>query len=219
MRSADGLSLRQEKILNYICDFWRKKGYSPAIRDIQHDLEISSTSVVAYNLKILEEKGKILRDDKISRGITVPGLMTETATMLPASFTVPLLGVITAGSPLPDPEDIIVADAERIEVPSELAAAEKLNDVYALRVRGHSMIDALIDDGDLVLLRYQLTADNGQMVAARLLDENAVTLKKFYLENDLVRLQPANVTMDPIYSNPANVQIEGRVVGVIRSLV
>ncbi|PDW01855.1 transcriptional repressor LexA [Candidatus Viridilinea mediisalina] len=219
VRSAGGLSARQEKIFNYICDFWRKKHISPAIREIQNDLEISSTSVVAYNLKILEEKGKIHRDDKISRGITVPGLMVETASITAASFTVPLLGVITAGSPLPDPEDVNVAEAERIEVPIELASAEKLNEVYALRVRGHSMIDALIDDGDVVLLRYQLTADNGQMVAARLLDENAVTLKKFYLEHDRVRLQPANVTMEPIYANPANVKIEGRVVGVIRSLV
>ncbi|RRR69359.1 MAG: repressor LexA [Candidatus Viridilinea halotolerans] len=218
-RSADGLSVRQEKIFDYICAFWRKHGFSPAIRDIQNDLEISSTSVVAYNLKILEERGKIERNDKISRGITVPGLMVETASITAASFTVPLLGVITAGSPLPDPEDVNVSEADRIEVPTELAAAEKLNSVFALRVRGHSMIDALIDDGDIVLLRYQLTADNGQMVAARLLDENAVTLKKFYLENDRVRLQPANVTMEPIYSSPTNVKIEGRVVGVIRSLV
>lgn len=211
MRSADGLSVRQEKIFEYICDFWRKHRLSPAIRDIQSDLEISSTSVVAYNLKILEEKGKIERNDKISRGIIVPGLTSI--------FTVPLLGVITAGSPLPDPEDVNVAEAERIEVPTDLASAEKLSEVYALRVRGHSMIDALIDDGDIVLLRYQLTADNGQMVAARLIDDNAVTLKKFYLENDRVRLQPANVTMEPIYASPANVKIEGRVVGVIRSLV
>ena len=80
------------------------------------------------------------------------------------------------------------------------------------------MIDALIDDSDLVLLRYQPTADNGQMVAVRLLDDNAVTLKKFYLEGDRVRLQPANVTMEPIYTSPENVQIQGRVVGVIRNL-
>jgi repressor LexA len=218
MRSADGLSLRQEKILSYIYDFLKTNGYPPAIRDIQSGLNISSTSVVAYNLNILEQKGKISRGDKISRGITIPGFLHNGSAAAPVSFTVPLLGVITAGSPLPDPEDINSADAEQIEVPPDLGDAEKLSDVYALRVRGHSMIDALIDDGDLVLLRYQLTAENGQMVAARLVDENAVTLKKFYLENDRVRLQPANVTMEPIYTSPGNVQIEGRVVGVIRNL-
>ena len=218
MRSADGLSTRQEQILAYIRKFWIEKGYSPAIRDIQKDLHISSTSVVAYNLKILEQKAKIQRDDKISRGITLPGAQSNGTSLSTSLHTVPLLGVITAGSPLPDPEDIAAAGAEQIEVPTEMVDAEHMQGVYALRVRGYSMIDALIDDGDLVLLRYQPTADNGQMVAVRLLDDNAVTLKKFYLEGDRVRLQPANVTMEPIYTSPENLQIQGRVVGVIRNL-
>jgi repressor LexA len=217
MRTADGLSQRQEKILGYIHDFLQKNGYPPAIRDIQNDLKISSTSVVAYNLKALQEKGKITRDGKVSRGITLPNLV-PTVVPTAASFTVPLLGVITAGSPLPDPEMIDVESAEQVEVPSNLAALEKLKDVYALRVRGYSMIDALINDGDIVFLRRQQTAENGQMVAARIEDENAVTLKYFYNEGNLVRLQPANVTMDPIYVSPANLQIEGRVVGLIRSI-
>jgi repressor LexA len=218
MRSADGLSQRQEKILSYIHAFLHKNGYPPAIRDIQNDLEISSTSVVAYNLKALQEKGKINRDGKVSRGITVPELVPAPLPLPVAGFSVPLLGVITAGSPLPDPEAVDVDNAEQIEVPMELASPEKLKDVYALRVRGHSMIDALINDGDLVLLRRQQTAENGQMVAARIEDENAVTLKLFYNEGSRIRLQPANVTMDPIYVSPANVQIEGRVVGVLRSM-
>jgi len=86
-------------------------------------------------------------------------------------------------------------------------------------MRGHSMIDALIDDNDIVLLRFQETADNGQMVAVRLVDENAVTLKKLYHEGRHVRLQPANTTMQPIYTTPENVRVQGRVVGVLRSLV
>jgi len=86
-------------------------------------------------------------------------------------------------------------------------------------VRGHSMIDALIDDGDIVLIRYQETADNGQMVAARIKDDNSVTLKKFYREGSRVRLQPANITMEPIYIDAANVRIEGRVVGVLRQML
>ncbi|MFV9507332.1 MAG: transcriptional repressor LexA [Oscillochloridaceae bacterium umkhey_bin13] len=218
MRSADGLSLRQEKILAFIHDFARKNGYPPAIRDIQKDLGISSTSVVAYNLRILQEKGKITRDGRVSRGITLTGMLNDTPAA-PSALSVPLLGVITAGSPLPDPEDVSAENAEMVEVPADLGSPDKLRDVYALRVRGHSMIDALIDDGDIVLMRYQPDAQNGQMVAARLLDENAVTLKKFYRENGRIRLQPANVTMDPIYAAPDNVKIEGRVVGVIRSMV
>ncbi len=216
MRSPDSLSSRQEKILNFIKAFQRKNGYSPAIRDIQKELEISSTSVVAYNLRILENKGRIARDGKISRGITVPGMLTESS----PAFKVPLLGVITAGSPLPDPEQTDPDNAEQVDLPAEMAASsDKLGGVYALRVRGHSMIDALIDDGDIVLLRYQLTAENGQLVAARLLDENAVTLKKFYHEGERIRLQPANVTMEPIFTSPDNLQIHGRVVGVIRNMV
>jgi SOS-response transcriptional repressor, LexA len=218
MRTPDGLSQRQEKILGYIQEFLQKNGYPPAIRDIQNDLKISSTSVVAYNLKALQEKGKITRDNKVSRGITLPNMVPTPVPAMESSFTVPLLGVITAGSPLPDPEEVDVKTAERIEVPADLASADKLKDVFALRVRGQSMIDALIDDGDIVLLRRQETADNGQMVAAMIVDENAVTLKKFYHEGNRIRLQPANSTMQPIYTTPDNVRIQGRVVGVLRSM-
>jgi repressor LexA len=105
-----------------------------------------------------------------------------------------------------------------VDVPNEVASPEKLNDVYALRVRGNSMIDALIADGDIVLMRYQEHAENGQMVAVRIEDDNAVTLKRFYNEGSRVRLQPANVTMDPIFVEAANVRVEGRVIGVMRSM-
>ncbi len=218
MRSANELSPRQEKILNYIQEFLQKNGYPPAIRDIQNDLDISSTSVVAYNLKALQDKGRISRDGKVSRGITLPNMLPMPGQLGASTHMVPLLGVITAGSPLPDPEQVDVAAAEKIEVPADIATPEKLRDVFALRVRGQSMIDALIDDGDIVLMRRQETAENGQMVAAMIVDENAVTLKKFYLEDNRVRLQPANSTMEPIYTSPDNVRIQGRVVGVLRSL-
>jgi repressor LexA len=216
MRKSETLSGRQEKILSYIEEFLQKNGYPPAIRDIQNDLAISSTSVVAYNLRILQEKGKISRDEKVSRGITLPNTLPLVSGA--PGYQVPLLGVITAGSPLPDPEQVDPQSAEMVEVPPDLARSDKLKDIYALRVRGLSMIDALIDDGDIVLLRYQPDAENGQMVAAHLLDENSVTLKKFYRENGRIRLQPANTTMDPIYTTSDNVQIQGRVVGVIRSM-
>ncbi len=211
------MSDKQKKIFEYIVNYIKERGISPSIRDIQHNLNISSTSVVSYNLDVLEKLGKIIRNDKISRGISVPGLSLEL--MNQDAGRVPLLGVITAGSPLPDPEDIDLSQAEQITVPADIIPPNRLNGVYALRVRGQSMIDALIDDGDFVLLRFQETADNGQMVAVRLIDENAVTLKKFYREDGRIRLQPANATMQPIYTLPENVRIQGRVIGVLRSLL
>jgi repressor LexA len=218
MRSADGLSERQRDILSFIEEFRdENEGIAPSIRQIQEKLDISSTSVVAYNLKALETRGMLKRKGKISRGITLPA--TQQARLSRASGSrVPLLGTITAGQPLPNPEDTSSSE-DMIEIPPDVATADRLQDVYALRVRGYSMIDALIGDGDIVLLRYQQTAENGQMVAARLEDENAVTLKLFYNEGGRIRLQPANVTMEPIYVDPANLRIEGRVVGVLRSMV
>lgn len=210
MRSTTELSLRQQHILSYIQTFIQNNGYSPSIRDIQINLDISSTSVVAYNLKALEEKGKLERQDKISRGIK----LVSTGT----SYQVPLLGVITAGEPLPNPEDTSQSECEMVDIPAEMISQTRLKDTYALRVRGYSMIDALIDDGDIVLIRYQETAENGEMVAARVLDDNAVTLKKFYLEGDTVRLQPANKTLEPWFFPSGNVRIEGRVVGILRTM-
>lgn len=216
-RTADGLSPRQRDIFTYIEDFVDRHGYPPAIRQIQEKLQISSTSVVAYNLKALETKGLLKREGKVSRGITIPQT-TPVRISYRDSLQVPLLGVITAGQPLPDPEDTSSGSTEMIDVPADIAPTEQLAAVYALRVRGHSMIDALIDDGDIVLLRYQETAENGQMVAARIEDENSVTLKRFYKEGTRVRLQPANVTMEPIYVDATNVRIQGRVVGVLRQM-
>lgn len=216
MRSADGLSLRQQEILAYIHTFYDENGYPPAIRQIQEKLDISSTSVVAYNLKALESKGLLKREGRVSRGIKIPH--TAPVVSPQNTFQVPLLGLITAGQPLPDPQDTSSGPVDTVEVPDTIAPSERLKDVYALRVRGHSMIDALIDDGDIVLLRYQETAENGQMVAVRIEDENAVTLKRFYRDGARVRLQPANVTMDPIFVDADKVRVQGRVVGVIRSM-
>lgn len=220
-RASKELSSRQQEILTYIEKFIQDNGYSPSIRDIQVNLHISSTSVVAYNLKALEEKGKLEREDKISRGIKLlaGGISLPIHPASLQTSQVPILGTITAGQPLPNPEDDTNnSDREMVDVPTEMIPTNKLNDVYALRVRGHSMIDALIDDGDIVLIRYQETAENGNMVAARLIDDNSVTLKKFYHEGQRIRLQPANATMEPIYTSPDNLQIRGRVVGVLRQL-
>jgi repressor LexA len=217
-RSPDALSNRQKGILDYIEDFVQDHGYPPAIRQIQEKLDISSTSVVRYSLKALEAKGLIKREGKVSRGITMSDATPINGSRRRGAL-VPLLGVITAGSPLPGPEEIVSQAAETIEVPADLAPPERLRDVYALRVRGQSMIDAFIDDGDIVLLRYQETAENGQMVVVRLNDENAVTIKKFYREGNRVKLQPANSTMEPIFVDATNVSIQGCVVGVLRQML
>jgi repressor LexA len=167
---------------------------------------------------VLEEKGKITRRGRISRGIQLTKPISTTTTPDTSSLLrVPLLGTITAGGPLPDPQEVNAAECDMVDVPPDVVPTNRITDVYALKVRGTSMIDALIDDGDIVLLRQQPTAENGQTVAVRLLDENAVTLKQFYNEGERIRLQPANQTMEPIFTHPDNVIIHGRVVGVLRS--
>jgi repressor LexA len=216
VQPIDTLSNRQREILEYIEQFLDEHNYPPAIRQIQEDLAISSTSVVAYNLKVLEQRGLLRREGKVSRGISL--FKTETIALSNSSAQVPFLGYITAGQPLPDPEELSSDVAELIDVPAEVVASTKLANVYALKVRGYSMIDALINDGDIVLLRYQETAEPGDMVAARIISDNSVTLKRFYREGDTVRLQPANITMEPIMVAASNVRIQGRVVGVLRSM-
>lgn len=210
-----GLSQRQQRIYDYIKTFVHSNGYAPAIRDIQRDLSISSTSVVAYNLRALEGKGMIRREGNISRAIEL--LNDDALTHEISGQRVPVLGVIAAGQPIPGPNDAADSD-ETVLVPDTIAGSSKLNDVYALRVKGYSMVDALIADGDIVLLRYQPTAENGEMVAVRLRDENEVTLKRIYWEGNQVRLQPANVTMAAMFYPSANIEVQGRVVGVIRNL-
>ena len=212
-----GLSQRQNSILEYIQRFMKDSGYPPSIRDIQDKLKISSTSVVAYNLRKLEERGLIERDNRVSRGIKMPADQTLVeAPVIQASMRrVPLAGAIAAGQPIPVPDQ--GETEEFVDVPMDLAP-ERMKDIYALRVRGHSMIDALIADGDIVLMRYQETAENGQMAAVRVVDRNEVTLKRIYFEGNQIRLQPANPTMEAWHEPANNVQVQGRVVGVVRAL-
>ena len=213
----EGLSQRQNSILEYIQRFMRDSGYPPSIRDIQEKLKISSTSVVAYNLRKLEERGLIERDNRVSRGIKMPGggPVPNVPALLSNTRRVSLIGTIAAGQPIPVPDQ--GATEEVVEVPADLIP-ERLKDVYALRVKGNSMIDALIADGDIVLMRYQETAENGQMAAVRVMDRNEVTLKKIYFEGNQVRLQPANPTMEAWHEPAENVQVQGRVVGVVRAM-
>jgi repressor LexA len=208
------LSRRQQSILDFISVFLDDNDYPPTIRDIQRELSISSTSVVDYNLKVLEDRDLIRRNKNISRGIEVLGRIPNRSNVV----SIPVIGQIAAGLPIPVPGELEGSDAaDTIELSPDLAPNGGRN-LFALRVRGHSMVDALINDGDIVVLRQQETCENGETVAVWLEEEKETTLKKFYLEGTQVRLQPANVTMEPIYSASDNVRIQGKLVSVVRSI-
>jgi repressor LexA len=216
-KMLDTLSARQEKILEYIQGFIKSHGIPPSIRDIVAGCGISSTSVADYNLKHLERLGFIRRHHEISRGIE---LVDKGASQRVSM--VPLMGQIAAGRPIPVPDSgswNAAASAEMVEVPESFIANRK--DVYALKVKGTSMIDALINDGDIVIMQAVQSVDNGEMAAVWLKAEKEATLKRYYHEKKggKIRLQPANSQMSPIYSDAANVDVQGRVVGVIRKLV
>lgn len=203
------LSDKQSRIINYLHRFFHEQGYPPTIRDIQGGCQISSTSVVEYNLRILEREGYLRRVREISRGIELGARRV---------VRVPIIGHIAAGEPIPVPtsDSWNMEELESLELTEELTRSKE--GVYALKVKGTSMIDALIGDGDLVLMQQVATAENGEMVAVWLKREREATLKRFYLESGRVRLQPANEEMAPIYADPANVAIQGKVIGVIRKL-
>jgi len=211
-----GLSDRQKKILEVLEDFQKEYGYPPAIREICEKAMISSTSVVNYYLDQLEDMGYIQRDQGVSRGIRL------TKNLVVEMLHIPIAGRIAAGTPVPvpatafsyyDPESMVDVAA------SLLPKGEKSDSLFALEVQGDSMIDAMVYDGDIVIMKKAQKAYNGEMVAVWLTDRDETTLKYFYLEKDRVRLQPANPTMQPIYiDDPSIVQIQGKVVMVIRQV-
>jgi repressor LexA len=208
------LSRKQQAILQFIETFLEENDYPPTIRDIQNELGISSTSVVDYNLKALEARGVIRRNSKISRGIELVNRGPARRNVV----SIPIIGSIAAGFPIPVPGDLEGSDVvEIVEVGSEMVRGSGQG-LFALRVKGQSMIDALIDDGDVVVLKQQETCENGETVAVWLKDQRETTLKKFYLEGDRVRLQPANSTMEPIFTPAENVSVQGRLVTVLRSM-
>ena len=208
------LSPKQKRILNFTRKFLDSRGYPPTVRDIVTGCEISSTSVVAYNLARLESAGYIRRHADISRGIE---LLTNQRSHR-HNVTVPVIGEIAAGEPIPvpDSETWDTVASEELEVTEDLTRGKQR--VYALRVKGTSMIDALIKDGDIVLMEYVSNAENGDMVAAWLKAEKEVTLKRLFREANRIRLEPANTQMQPIYTTPDNVEIQGKVITVIRQL-
>ena len=209
----DSLSVKQRRIFEFINEFMVENPFPPTIRDIAHNCGISSTSVVDYNLRILEREGYISRTADVSRGIRlikVPETPSETMKVI----KVPIVGNIAAGEPLNIETQRSYSDD--IEVPGFLVN-DKPN-VFAAKVKGESMIDALVADGDLVIMEPADNPRNGDMVAAFLEDNNEVTLKHFYMQNGIVTLKPANPLMSPITVPAEKVTVRGKVVGVIRSM-
>jgi repressor LexA len=219
VRKSKGLGERHQRILDFLQVYQRANKYPPSIREIGEKTGISSTSVVNYYLDQLEKMGKIERDRKISRGVRLATLNGS-----PDMLRIPILGPIAAGLPLPelDPTISYMTDSEANAVDiarSLLPSKEKGDGLYALEVRGESMIDAMINDGDIVVLKPASDARNGEMVAVWLPRDNEATLKYFFKEKDRYRLQPANPTMKPIFVKKSEpLEIKGKVVMVIRRL-
>jgi len=227
------LKERHKQVLDVIQKYTAKHGYAPSYREICARTDITSTSMVNYYLEQLEEMGYIERVDNISRSLQIKGAAQEKVNQvlgtvkqavreISNSLTIPVVGRIVASEPVPIPEtDFALFDAEStIDVPESLIPFNmQKENLFALEVSGDSMIDAMVNDGDLIIMRPTREAKNGEMVAVRLKDQNETTLKHFYHEGSRVRLQPANPTMDPIYvDSSSDLEIQGSVVLVIRQM-
>jgi repressor LexA len=212
---ARDLSERQKGILDFIREFIEENRFPPSIREIGERVNISSTSVVKYNLDALERKGLIERNPEISRGIR---LAEEVMGRLAEVIQIPVLGRIAAGTPIPVPDSDFSPFGYDTTIELTRDIVKDARDMYALEVQGDSMIDALIHDGDVVVMRHQQKVENGELAAVWLRDQEETTLKRFYLEGNQVRLQPANPTMGPMYFPANNVEVMGKVVCVIRQL-
>jgi repressor LexA len=196
------LTKRQREILDYLQDFIQQHGYAPSLEEIGRRFGLSSLATVHKHLTNLQEKGFIKRAWNRSRSVEM--IATNTAVR---AIELPLLGYVSAGAPIE-----AVASSETIAVPEDLVGRR---DTYVLRVRGNSMIDEQICDGDFVIVEDRKTAQNGETVVA-LVGGSDVTLKKLYRENGRVRLQPANPSMQPLFVDPEQLQVQGVVVGVMR---
>jgi repressor LexA len=233
-RRSEGLSERHRRIMEFLTAFQEQNGYSPSIRQIGDHISVKSTSLVDYYLNQLEQMGYITREGRVSRsirvvkplytgvGARVSGAVRKVSSTINDLIQIPVVGRIVASAPIPMPtSDVAYFDPESsVDVArSLLPAREKLSELFALEVQGNSMIDAMINDGDIIILKPAQEANNGEMVAVWLDDTNETTLKYFYKETDGIRLQPANPTMDPIrVKDPAALRIMGKVVMVIRQV-
>lgn len=231
VKRTQGIGPRHTKILIFMEKYQKKFGFPPAIREICDETDISSTSVVNYYLDQLEGWGYIKREKNISRGITlikdaynkaIGENIAPLVGKIEELIRIPVVGRIVAGLPVPVPSsDLSYFDPESaIDIArSMLPQREKLDELFALEVQGESMIDAMVNDGDVIIMKKASEARNGEMVAVWLLDKDETTLKYFYREGGKIRLQPANKTMKPIIiDNPKTVQVQGTVLMVVRRL-
>src|SRR5262245_30408207 len=222
VRKSKGLTDKHIKVLEFMTNYQGENGRPPSIREIGEKVKISSTSVVNYYLDQLMKMGYLKRDTRVSRGLRLTNKVNEVIQLVTDTLRIPILGPIAAGPLMlvPEPGIDYMNDKEynAVEIArSLLPNKEKGNDLYALEVKGDSMIDAMINDGDIVVMKPAQEARNGEMVAVRVNDE--YTLKYFYKEKDRYRLQPANPTMKPIILRKSEQpEINGKVIMVIRKL-
>lgn len=198
----ESLTKRQKEILDFIRNFIEENGYAPSFREIAYYFELSSVSTVAEYISILEEKGYLTKEAMEARSIQLtPAFASGIDT-----FEIPLSGVIDAGKPIE-----AIRTNETIDIPKDMMGRR----TFALRVRGQSMIDDGILDGDYVIIEQSQNLHNGEIVVALIDNENA-TLKRYYNESNSIRLQPANKSMKPLHFAKRRVTIQGKVKGVIR---
>lgn len=213
------LSERQRRMVEFIERFTVDSGYPPSIREIGKDVGISSTSVVNYNLNRLVDEGYLTRDKNVSRGIRMTKKLLKSVGRLSDVIRIRKVGRIFASEPVPMPstDSPIFSTDEAIEISRDLLSTTE--GLFALEVKGDSMIDAMVNDGDVVVMQREPEWRNGDMVAVWLKDKEETTLKHIYRQGRKVRLQPANPTMQPIIiDNPENLEIQGKVVLVVRQL-
>lgn len=221
MRERNKLSEKQRSILRFMEHYMKVYGFPPTIREIGEAIGINSTSVVNYNLNKLVTAGYLSRVAAKSRGLRLTDNAQNMVMPVAAAVAItriPVMGQIVASAPVPVPDDAHWDDEDAIQVSLAMLGGMDPSDVFALRVKGDSMVDAMISDGDIVIFRRQNTCNNGDMVAVWLDERGETTLKRFYHEGERIRLQPAHPTMDAIYVDPAHCHIQGRVLTVIRHM-
>lgn len=220
VRKSAGLTDRHRKILEFLVTFQDENGYPPTIRQIGEQISVNSTSQVTYYLKQLEKWHYIERDEHTSRSIRVlDNVVNQIKKRTGEMFQIPVLGRIVASEPIPMPQtDVNYFDEmTSVDVASSLLPQQEAGDLFALEVQGDSMIDAMVNEGDIIILMPTENANNGDMVAVWLDDANETTLKYFFREPDHIRLQPANPSMDPIrIEKNTALRIMGKVVMVMR---
>lgn len=207
------LTRRQREVFEFIKDFIERHGYSPSLEEVAKGMKLSSLATVHKHLSNLAEKGLIRRHWNRGRGIEICSDLSSPRLVqmqLEACYAIPIRGTVAAGQPLDVEEDDLT---ERLSVPSDLV--RNAEETFVLRVRGDSMIEEGIQEGDFIICERRSSARNGQVVVA-LVNGHETTVKYFYLEGDSVRLQPANPYMAPIYVKAADVQVQGIVIGLVR---